>query len=122
MSDDDEAGLLSVAMIIALAILFGGVGYFAIERQAAVAAPAARPRPCLPDGQAEFNETMQIMRDEEEAYALVKQHLERAIPEADVVVLSRNNSANRLSAATPLPIESPLAAALLDAEPEPACR
>jgi diguanylate cyclase (GGDEF)-like protein len=68
--------------------------------------------------QAEFNETMQIMRDEGEAYALVKQHLERSIPDSSVVVLARNNSANRLTAVTSLPPESPIATALLDAEPE----
>ena len=83
-----------------------------------LSAPEARPRPARRMAQAEFNETMQIMRDENEAYALVKQHLERSIPEAGVVVLSRNNSANRLTAATPLPPQSPIAAALVDAEPE----
>jgi diguanylate cyclase (GGDEF)-like protein len=117
-SDHDRAQLISVAVILAVGLLFGGVGYFVIERQAAsnrrrrISAHAHRT------AQAEFNETMQIMRDEDEAYALVKQHLERSIPQAGVVVLSRNNSANRLSAVTPLPPQSPIAAALLDAEPE----
>ena len=118
VSDDDEAELLSVGVILALALLFGGVGYFVIERQAASQRRKRIRARAHREAQAEFNETMQIMRDEEEAHALVKQHLERAIPEADVVVLSRNNSANRLSAATPLPSQSPLAAALLDAEPD----
>ena len=82
-SDVGRASLLSVATIVGLAILFGGVGYFVIDR-----------------------------------HALVKQHLERSIPEASVIVLSRNNSANRLISTTPLPKDSPLTAALADAEPE----
>jgi diguanylate cyclase (GGDEF)-like protein len=61
---------------------------------------------------------MQIMRDEDEAYALVMQHLERSIPQANVVVLARNNSANRLTAATRLAEDSPLGAGLADAQPD----
>jgi len=57
--------------------------------------------------QAEFKETMQMMRDEDEAHDLVRTHLERSIPHAHVAVLSRNNSANRLTA-TSLPDGSPL--------------
>jgi diguanylate cyclase (GGDEF)-like protein len=117
-SDVGKAGLISVATIIGLGILFGGVGYFAIERQAAFQRRRRARAQAYRMSQAEFSKTMQIMRDEEEAYALVKQHLERSIPKAGVVVLSRNNSANRLTAATPLPEQSPLAAALVDAEPE----
>jgi len=113
-----RAGLISVAVILGLGILFGGVGYLAIERQAARERRRRARARAHRMAQAEFNHTMQIMRDEDEAYALVKQHLERAIPRSSVVVLSRNNSANRLTAATPLPERSPLAAALLDAEPE----
>ncbi len=113
-----RAGGTSVAVIIGLGILFGGVGYVAIERQAAGERRRRIRERNYRFAQAEFNETMQVMRDEEEAYALVKQHLERSIPEASVVVLSRNNSADRLIAATSLPEQSPLAAALVDAEPE----
>jgi len=116
--DLGKAGLISVAVIIVLGILFGGVGYVAIERQAAGERRRRVRARAYRTSQAEFNETMQIMRDEDEAYALVRQHLERSIPEARVMVLSRNNSANRLTAATPLPEQSPLAAALADAEPE----
>jgi diguanylate cyclase (GGDEF)-like protein len=112
------AGLISVAVIIGLGLLFGGVGYLAIERQAAGEHRRRGRARAYRQSQAEFTETMQIMRDEDEAYALVKQHLERSIPRASVVVLSRNNSADRLTAATRLPEQSRLAAALVDAQPE----
>jgi GGDEF domain-containing protein len=116
--DQHQSGLTSVAVILGVGLLFGGVGYFVIERQAASQRRKRARTQRQRSAQAEFNETMQIMRDEDEAYALVKEHLERSIPDAGVVVLSRSNSANRLSAATPLPPESPIAAALLDAQPE----
>ena len=117
-SDVGKAGLLSVATIVGLAILFGGAGYFVIDRQAAVQRRRRARAQAYRMAQGEFSETMQIMRDEGEAYALVKQHLERSIPEAAVIVLSRNNSANRLISATSVPKDSPLTAALADAEPE----
>jgi diguanylate cyclase (GGDEF)-like protein len=116
-SERAKAGLISVAVILALGLLFGGVGYLAIDRQAAAVRRRRARVAATRRSQAEFNETMQIMRDEHEAYALVRQHLERSIPGAGVVVLSRNNSANRLTAATTLPEQSPFAAALVDAEP-----
>ena len=49
---------------------------------------------------------------------LVKRHLERSIMGAEVVVLSRNNSANRLEPATPLSPGSALAERLPDASPQ----
>ena len=93
-----------------------------IERQAASQRRTRIRVRAYREAQAEFNETMQIMRDEEEAHALVKQHLERAIAEADVVVLSRNNSANRLSAATPLPSHLRSQPHCSTRSPTPACR
>ena len=117
-SDLGKAGLISVSAIIGISLLFGGFGYFAIERQAAGERRRRARARAYRTSQAEFNETMQIMRDEDEAYALVKQHLERSIPDAGVVVLSRNNSANRLTAATPLLGRSALAEALAHAEPD----
>jgi CHASE3 domain sensor protein len=113
-----RAGLILVAAIIALGILFGGIGYLVIERQAAGERRRRARAHTSRTLQAEFNETMQIMRDEDEAYALVMQHLERSIPQANVVVLARNNSANRLTAATRLAEDSPLGAALADAQPD----
>jgi len=50
--------------------------------------------------QAEFVDTLQMSGTEDEAQDLVKRHLERSLPDSAVVVFRRNNSANRLEAAT----------------------
>ena len=52
------------------------------------------------EAQIEFSETMQVTRDEREAHEVVKVHLERMVPGGSVVVLNRNNSADRLEATT----------------------
>ena len=67
--------------------------------------------------QAEFADTLQIANDEDEAHELLQRHLERILPPTSAVVLNRNNSADRLEAATPLPGGSPLAETLRGAKP-----
>ncbi len=67
--------------------------------------------------QAEFVDILQIANDEEEAHQLLQRHLERTLPATAVVVLNRNNSADRLEAVTSLPPGSPLALTLRGAEP-----
>jgi diguanylate cyclase (GGDEF)-like protein len=58
------------------------------------------------------------MRDEAEAPELVKSHLQRTIDGVDVTVLNRNNSDNRLYAATAVDGDPALAERLIDAEPD----
>jgi len=53
--------------------------------------------------QREFTKIMQVTRDENEAYGLLKRHLQRSLAGSDVVVLNRNNSHDRLEAMTELP-------------------
>jgi diguanylate cyclase (GGDEF)-like protein len=67
--------------------------------------------------QAEFADTLQIANDEDEAQQLLKRHLERILAPTTAVVLNRNNSADRLEAATSLPGGSPLAETLRGAKP-----
>lgn len=67
--------------------------------------------------QAELGGTLQIANDESEANQLLQRHLERVLPPTSAVVLNRNNSADRLEAATPLPTASPLAETLRGASP-----
>jgi diguanylate cyclase (GGDEF)-like protein len=67
--------------------------------------------------QAEFADTLQVTASEEEAHELVQRHLERSLPGSAVVVLTRNNSENRLEAATSLVPGSALTARLPGAEP-----
>ena len=67
--------------------------------------------------QAEFADTMQLSETETEAHHLLKHHLERSIAGSRVTVLNRNNSADRLEAATPVEAECPLATSLPGAKP-----
>jgi diguanylate cyclase (GGDEF)-like protein len=114
----DRAGLISVVVIAVLAVLFGGFGFVVIDRETRrVRERRARER-AYRRSQSEFAETMQVMRDEAEAHQLVAQHLERSIPGSEVAVLNRNNSDNRLTAATGVGDGSDLAGGLVDAEPE----
>lgn len=106
-----RAGYVSVALIIALSLLFGALGYLLIERGART---EARRR----QRHAHFADVLQLSRTEAEAYDVVKRHLERTVPEARAIVLNRNNSADRLEPATPVPEGSRLGETLLDAEPE----
>ncbi|HYI81253.1 MAG TPA: diguanylate cyclase [Thermoleophilaceae bacterium] len=113
-----RAGLMSVVVILLLAIVFFAVGLYLIEREIRrVRARRDRDRRYR-ETQGEFADAMQIMRDESEAHQLVKAHLERTIEGADVAILNRNNSDNRLYAATTIDGAPELAAKLVDAEPE----
>ena len=60
---------------------------------------------------------MQVSESEDESYGLLKRHLERSIPRSAVVVLNRNNSADRLEATTEVPSDSGLAERLATAQP-----
>jgi diguanylate cyclase (GGDEF)-like protein len=113
-----RAGLISVAVIALLALVFFGVGFYSIEREVRrVRARRDRERRYR-ETQSEFGTAMQIMRDEAEAHQLVKGHLERTIDGVDVAILNRNNSDNRLYAATAVDGDRELAAKLVDAEPD----
>jgi diguanylate cyclase (GGDEF)-like protein len=114
----DRAGTASVVVIVALGLLFGGFGYFVIERQSRSARARRQRERDYRRTQAEFAETMQVMRDEPEAHGLLKHHIERSIEDSGVVVLNRNNSDNRLTAATVVEDDCGLAEKLVDAEPE----
>jgi hypothetical protein len=70
-----------------------------VERRAASAAQE--------DQHAEFVESMQLA-ETEEPHDLLKRHVERSAQGSSVVVLNRNNSADRLEAKTILPDDSPL--------------
>lgn len=67
--------------------------------------------------QRELLDAVQVVADEREAHLLVRRHLQRAVPDAEVTVLQRNNSDDRLVAATPVAQGSALAATLEGAEP-----
>ncbi len=114
----ERAQVVPAAIIIALALLFGGIGYVLIDRSSRRARERRGRDAAFRDSQDEFVETLQAMRNEVEAHALVKEHLERTLPDAEVTVLNRNHSDDRLEPATVVPLQSPLAERLLDASPD----
>ena len=68
--------------------------------------------------QREFSETLQVAHTEDEAHQIVKRHVQRSIPAAKVVVLSRNNIDNRLAPATAMDGGPDIEQLILDATPE----
>jgi diguanylate cyclase (GGDEF)-like protein len=121
---DADQGLLEWILVLLSAgvtLIAGGVGGFvAGRRQRRTVARDQRERRYR-ETQAEFAATMQIVHDEPEAHDLVRRHLERTLPESTVVVLNRNNSANRLEAATPISTDSHLARVITDGVEPRAC-
>ena len=69
------------------------------------------------ESQAEYTDAMLLTEAEEEAHELLKRHLERSIPANGVVILNRNNSADRLEATTELVAGSGFAEKLSAAQP-----
>jgi diguanylate cyclase (GGDEF)-like protein len=69
------------------------------------------------ESQAEYTDAMLLTEAEEEAHELLKRHLERSIPANGVVMLNRNNSADRLEATTELVAGSGFAERLSAAQP-----
>lgn len=67
--------------------------------------------------QTEFTDALQVADSEEEAHLVLTAHLRRSIPSSSVVVLNRNNSADRLEACTPVEPDGALAEGLDGAAP-----
>jgi diguanylate cyclase (GGDEF)-like protein len=122
-----DAGWASLGMAAAaLALLgLGGIAFRgsrhaadASERSRAAEAARTAAERDYHETQREFTEIMQITRDEDEAYSLLKRHLQRSLPGSDVLVLNRNNSHDRLEPMTELAEDSPLVVPLQSAEPD----
>jgi diguanylate cyclase (GGDEF)-like protein len=109
--DEDQKGLtfFLIGICGGLLLLFGGAGTLLAGRKAKRERVRRTEEQRLAAGQAEFAETLQLIGDEAAAHGLVKRHLERTIPLSVVTVLGRNNSANRLEAATEPPAGSKVA-------------
>lgn len=67
--------------------------------------------------QREFASAMQLTESEEEAQELLRRHLQRVIPETNPIVFVRNNSDDRLQAASSIEHDPELAARMVDAKP-----
>ena len=113
----DRVSVESVLLILGLSALFTAGGWMTFGRRAERRARALRREAARRDRQTTFVQTLQFMDSEEDAHRLVKRHLEGGLPGAEVVVMRRNNSADRLEAATPLEPAHPLAVELVDAQP-----
>ena len=108
---EDRARIVSVAIVLGLGAAFGLFGWLFVERPTRREG-LARAR------LAEFSDAMQVTRSEHEAYSVLRRHLERWLDDAGAWVFTRNASANRLQAATPVESGSQLARPLDDAAPE----
>jgi diguanylate cyclase (GGDEF)-like protein len=123
-SETREAALVPVWLIVGLSLVFGGVGAYVVRRakraraseEAAKAAQRAREEE-LASSQARFAEAMQVAENQAEAQDFLRTHLERVIPGGAVVILNRNNSANRLEAVTPLEPDDLLVLPLRQSKP-----
>lgn len=112
-----SSGLVSAAVVVLLAGLFALLGLFAVQRSSRHAVARGEEEIAYRVRQREFSDLIQAVESETEAHQLVQQHLQRSISGARATVLIRNNSDNRLHAATTLPPESVLTLPLAEAEP-----
>ncbi|HST56200.1 MAG TPA: diguanylate cyclase [Solirubrobacteraceae bacterium] len=119
---------LSTWIVVALSLLLATIQLVLVrlgsrrrERNRAVIAAADRARQARERTYVEerrrFAEIVQVSETEAEARALIKRRIESGIADCAVVVLNRNNSADRLETATALAADSALAAALAGATP-----
>lgn len=67
--------------------------------------------------QAEFADTLQLTQTEEATHQLLQRRLQRVVPDTDVAILNRNNSANRLEPMTDISSDPALVERLEAAEP-----
>jgi diguanylate cyclase (GGDEF)-like protein len=108
----------AVLLIVLLGAAFACTGGLLMRRLRRIEQRRRQAEADYHDSQREFAETLQVTESESEAHALVKRHLERSLAGAEIVVLNRNNSQNRLEAATPVDPEGPLGRKLVDSSPK----
>jgi diguanylate cyclase (GGDEF)-like protein len=118
------AALVPVRLVIGLGLLFGAIAFLIFRRQRKISLSREREQAqdasieaSFVESQARFGEALQVAQDQPEAHMLLKRHLEKRISGSSVVVLNRNNSANRLEASQELTDDDPLSGPLAHAEP-----
>jgi len=111
--EEGSAALLPVWLMLALGAILGIAGAAFGERKRR----AGKVATAFDATQARFVEAIQFAADESEAHELLEHHLESTVAGGSVLVLNRNNSADRLEATRALPIDHPLREPLLGSEP-----
>lgn len=123
-SEERGAALVPVWLVLGLSVLFAAVGSFFVNRsrktrirQSRQETQAREAELELSNTQARFAEAMQVSESQGEAHLVLAQHLERTIPDSNVIVLNRNNSADRLEPNETLAVDHPLFGPLQESEP-----
>ncbi|HEY4346714.1 MAG TPA: diguanylate cyclase [Gaiellaceae bacterium] len=123
-SEASAAALVPVWLICGLSALFGAGGWLLLRRRrrmrgsVELAADAARNAElALTASQNQFAEAMQVSDSQDEAHEVIVRHLEATIPGSEVLVLNRNNSADRLESTRALPADHALAEPLAESRP-----
>jgi diguanylate cyclase (GGDEF)-like protein len=114
---ETRAIFLSVGLVVVLGLGFALVGMVLTRRAATIRDTDRAAEAGYVARQSDLNLGLQVTESEEEAHGFLQRHLQTAIPGAEVVVLERNNSANRLRPGTPLADGSKLAGAFHETEP-----
>ena len=114
---ETRAIYLSVLLVAALGAAFALGGALAGRRRTAIANARIERERTFAKRQRDLNLGLQVTESEEEAQGFLYRHLERSLPGAEVVVLKRNNSANRLVPGTPLAPGSKLEGAFEATQP-----
>lgn len=91
---------LVAGVSLLLALLIGFLGDLLIGRRDRAERTRRAAEAQYRESQSEFVETLQLADNETEAHELLRRHLERCVAGSQVVVLNRNNSADRLEPAT----------------------
>jgi diguanylate cyclase (GGDEF)-like protein len=111
--EERSAALLPVWLLLALGATLAVVGGTLGQRKRRI----VRIARAFDATQARFVEAIQFAADETEAHELLEHHLESTVPGGSVLVLNRNNSADRLEATRMLDPDHPLREPLLGSEP-----
>ena len=90
-----RATWISAVLILALSALFGIAGWLLVGRPIAAQRKREARRAAERERQAGFARALQMSRSEAGAHAVVKEHLERAVPNATVDVLAREGLGDR---------------------------
>lgn len=109
--------LAIVSLAAGLATLFAVVGWLTIGRELQAERRRSREETSYREQQRELTDAVQFIRTEAESHALIKRYLERLLKGTSVVVLTCNNSENRLTAGTDLNGDDAFEERLLHAEP-----